>query len=151
MIRLSSRVTFAPLRSLKYVVKPRHYARIAGLGLASSVASYNTVTFSEVQAIHPSPVALSTFTPIETVESTTEFLKRKAKEIYDWLVRFFLAAKRSAVCTTVITTAAIVSPLALYFGKEEFVWNYIVSSIQYLGPTFIKLAQWASSRPDLFP
>ena len=34
---------------------------------------------------------------------------------------------------------------------EEFTWDYIIWSIQHLGPTFIKLAQWASTRPDLFP
>jgi aarF domain-containing kinase len=34
---------------------------------------------------------------------------------------------------------------------EEFTWDYIIWSIQRLGPCFIKLAQWASTRPDLFP
>eukprot|EP00428_Durinskia_dybowskii_P061335 CAMPEP_0170369344 /NCGR_PEP_ID=MMETSP0117_2-20130122/7933_1 /TAXON_ID=400756 /ORGANISM="Durinskia baltica, Strain CSIRO CS-38" /LENGTH=594 /DNA_ID=CAMNT_0010624057 /DNA_START=70 /DNA_END=1854 /DNA_ORIENTATION=- len=34
---------------------------------------------------------------------------------------------------------------------EEFTWDYIIWSIQHLGPCFVKLAQWASTRPDLFP
>jgi aarF domain-containing kinase len=34
---------------------------------------------------------------------------------------------------------------------EEFTWDYIIWSIQRLGPTFVKMAQWASTRPDLFP
>lgn len=34
---------------------------------------------------------------------------------------------------------------------EEFTWDYVMWSIQRLGPCFVKLAQWASTRPDLFP
>jgi len=34
---------------------------------------------------------------------------------------------------------------------EEVTWGYLVWAIQTLGPCFIKLAQWASTRPDLFP
>lgn len=34
---------------------------------------------------------------------------------------------------------------------EEFTWTYLVWAIQQLGPCFVKLAQWASTRPDLFP
>jgi hypothetical protein len=34
---------------------------------------------------------------------------------------------------------------------EHATWSYLVWAIQSLGPCFIKLAQWASTRPDLFP
>jgi aarF domain-containing kinase len=34
---------------------------------------------------------------------------------------------------------------------EEFLWNYLIWTIENLGPTFIKFAQWASTRPDLYP
>lgn len=34
---------------------------------------------------------------------------------------------------------------------ENITWNYLLYSISQLGPCFIKLAQWASTRPDLFP
>jgi hypothetical protein len=34
---------------------------------------------------------------------------------------------------------------------ENITWNYFTFAIQSLGPCFIKLAQWASTRPDLFP
>jgi predicted unusual protein kinase regulating ubiquinone biosynthesis (AarF/ABC1/UbiB family) len=34
---------------------------------------------------------------------------------------------------------------------ENITYGYLVWAIQRLGPCFIKMAQWASSRPDLFP
>jgi hypothetical protein len=34
---------------------------------------------------------------------------------------------------------------------ENITWSYFTFAIQSLGPCFIKLAQWASTRPDLFP
>ena len=30
-------------------------------------------------------------------------------------------------------------------------WRWAVASLEIAGPTFIKLAQWAASRPDMFP
>ena len=59
--------------------------------------------------------------------------------------------------------SAYVAPLALsrlgveackavgYGGAEERWWDYALWSIEGMGPTFIKLCQWASGRPDLFP
>mmetsp|Transcript_4047 Transcript_4047/g.8855 ORF Transcript_4047/g.8855 Transcript_4047/m.8855 type:complete len:556 (+) Transcript_4047:192-1859(+) len=34
---------------------------------------------------------------------------------------------------------------------EHLTWGYMIWAVQTLGPCFIKLAQWASTRPDLFP
>jgi predicted unusual protein kinase regulating ubiquinone biosynthesis (AarF/ABC1/UbiB family) len=34
---------------------------------------------------------------------------------------------------------------------ENMTWGYLTWAIQQLGPCFIKLAQWASTRPDVFP
>lgn len=47
-------------------------------------------------------------------------------------------------------------PLALTLGRlipliEELCWEYALRAVHRAGPTYIKLAQWASSRSDLFP
>lgn len=39
----------------------------------------------------------------------------------------------------------------VYPPVEELTWNYLVWAITRLGPCFIKMAQWASTRPDIFP
>lgn len=43
----------------------------------------------------------------------------------------------------------IIGPLKPQY--ENMIWNYLIWAIQRLGPTFIKMAQWASTRPDLYP
>lgn len=34
---------------------------------------------------------------------------------------------------------------------ENMTWGYLTWALQQLGPCFVKMAQWASTRPDLFP
>lgn len=34
---------------------------------------------------------------------------------------------------------------------ENMTWGYLVWALQQLGPCFVKMAQWASTRPDIFP
>ena len=51
---------------------------------------------------------------------------------------------------------AVLTPAAVTFGEsipglEDAAWDYCIWAIQKLGPTFVKLAQWASTRPDLYP
>jgi predicted unusual protein kinase regulating ubiquinone biosynthesis (AarF/ABC1/UbiB family) len=48
------------------------------------------------------------------------------------------------------------APAAYCFGGiyppiEDLAWNYLIWAVTRLGPCFIKMAQWASTRPDLFP
>lgn len=48
----------------------------------------------------------------------------------------------------------LVSPACIIFwsrGGEDAFWRTCVWSLEAAGPTFLKLAQWASSRPDLLP
>lgn len=43
-------------------------------------------------------------------------------------------------------------PIAYVFpSTEDVAWDYLVWALVQLGPTFIKFAQWASTRPDVFP
>lgn len=54
------------------------------------------------------------------------------------------------------TPAIILTPAAYYLQDispftEDLIWSYLIWTIEQLGPTFVKFAQWASTRPDLYP
>ncbi len=74
--------------------------------------------------------------------------------VQDWIQRirdYFRISSRFLFCSTVILGTAAVTPVMKLFYSEDVVWSFVVTSIELLGPTFIKMGQWASSRPDLFP
>lgn len=73
------------------------------------------------------------------------------KKVLNKLSRYLAAISRIGYCIGLTIPAVTVGPIAIYFGNSEVVWNYITWAIEAMGPTFIKLAQWASTRPDLFP
>lgn len=83
--------------------------------------------------------------------SVWEDVVELAHTVWEKMKRIYLAIKRFIYCSAVTSSVLVVGPVALYMGKEESFWRYLIGCIETLGPTFIKLAQWASSRPDLFP
>jgi hypothetical protein len=46
---------------------------------------------------------------------------------------------------------ALHGPWAWATGRHESFWRALSSALASLGGGFVKLAQWASSRPDIFP
>jgi predicted unusual protein kinase regulating ubiquinone biosynthesis (AarF/ABC1/UbiB family) len=69
------------------------------------------------------------------------------------LVRYF---KRLLTYAILGTPAVVMGATAKYVGNfipeiEDLIWDYCIWAVQKLGPTFIKMAQWASTRPDLYP
>eukprot|EP01031_Cornospumella_fuschlensis_P028726 gene28726-34678_t len=90
-----------------------------------------------------------------------------SKSLYQTLVEKVQEAKKnvqtgmryvSRVMTYLLYASPLMGlvPMNYLLGEsipaiENATWTYLVWAIQHLGPTFIKLAQWASSRPDLFP
>lgn len=53
------------------------------------------------------------------------------------------------LCMILSITFLLVS-LLYFLEMETELWYVLLSSIERCGPTFVKLAQWASTRPDLF-
>ena len=70
-----------------------------------------------------------------------------------WYLR---ALFRVAHLTSIAAPVAIALPFASFFGQhfpelQDRSWNLVTSALERGGPVFIKLAQWAATREDLFP
>jgi hypothetical protein len=72
------------------------------------------------------------------------------RSLYNSSLRLLRLLGRVLYCSTIVSSALAVAPVLLMFNKSEALWSYVVKCIEMLGPTYVKLAQWASSRPDLF-
>ena len=60
--------------------------------------------------------------------------------------------KRASTLATLAVPVALAAPL-LYCGprSEDRWWRMCLRAVESAGPTYIKLAQWAASRADMFP
>jgi len=73
-----------------------------------------------------------------------------------WWRRLIRAAKRAGYILLISSPLIVAVPAMWLFGDrwpelEDKVWDYLAQIIEKSGPTFIKLAQWAATREDLFP
>ncbi|KAI0652019.1 ABC1-domain-containing protein [Trametes meyenii] len=94
-------------------------------------------------------------------ESDRSLLGRIMSFIRERLIEPVLTAKRFVYLCCVFVPVLLVAPMLLIGQPEDklggdrwgAVWWYgfLTSQMQRAGPTFIKLAQWAASRADLFP
>ena len=81
-------------------------------------------------------------------------LKRWARSILDALVVAARATEIGVILSPllVLTPASVLTVRLLDTSKVSDVsWWYTLHSLQLLGPAFVKLAQWAATRRDLFP
>ncbi|KAI0778352.1 ABC1-domain-containing protein [Trametes elegans] len=94
-------------------------------------------------------------------ESDRSLLRRILTFLRERLIEPVLTAKRFVYLCCVFVPVLLAAPMLLIgqpdqdLGGDKWgaVWWYgfLTSQMQRAGPTFIKLAQWAASRADLFP
>jgi aarF domain-containing kinase len=70
--------------------------------------------------------------------------------------RYLRAVFRVTELACLAAPIAVAVPIARTFspwapGLEDRAWNLVTSALERGGPVFIKLAQWAATREDLFP
>jgi len=82
------------------------------------------------------------------LERASEII-RLAKKMLEYLQRLCAYTILGVPIVCVGSTAYALGGVAP--AIEDVVWDSIIWAIQTLGPTFVKLAQWASTRPDLYP
>ncbi|KAL0951522.1 hypothetical protein HGRIS_008207 [Hohenbuehelia grisea] len=160
--------THAPLPRRSFARKALWLIPLAGgLGLYASSRPKPTLTnfFASPTLIpypcpaeHVKPITTTIFSPAEPDKSIRDrILDLLRVNIWEPI----LTAKRFIRLLIIFAPVIICSPMLL-IGKPEkrlhgdrwgAVWWYdlLMSRMQAAGPTFIKLAQWAGSRTDLFP
>jgi aarF domain-containing kinase len=89
------------------------------------------------------------------------FFHRMAQRIKRWIssiYEFLLLSIRSAEVAIRLSPLCILTPAAVVSSKlwdnenvSDLAWWYTLHALQGLGPAFVKLAQWAATRRDLFP
>jgi len=145
---------------------------VVALGVASSVTLsaglYSRDQRTQCDVMQTIPIALPNVTPtvinVSTAIAPTEsFLqsvirsvKKTTCEVAKGAVKTVRYAQRILLYTLYGIPLTGLLPANYMLGSsvpavEEFTWDYIMWSIQRLGPCFVKLAKWASTRPDLFP
>ncbi|TBU34746.1 ABC1-domain-containing protein [Dichomitus squalens] len=118
-------------------------------------ASPNLIPCSEAAAESLDPVIMSPY------ESDRTLLGRIRDFLRDRILEPVLTAQRFVYLCFLFVPVLLTAPMLLIGPPESklggdrwgAVWWYgfLTRQMQYAGPTFIKLAQWAASRADLFP
>jgi ABC1 atypical kinase-like domain len=110
---------------------------------------FSTCDVSVIQPEIEPEVVIITKKETSTVGQRTKEIIRVIKKMLEYLQRIFAYTVLGVPVICVGTTAYALGGVAPLI--EDLVWDYCMWSIQLLGPTFVKLAQWASTRPDLYP
>ena len=173
---LAARGTQITAQSLRFHSRNHAKGRVARVNFLpnQSYLAFSTlmldVTLSSQEVTYctiPPPVRPLAFSSV-TLMSTDEqrFLNRVVSRIKKWIESFWealLFSVRSAEVAirlaplVVLTPAAVLSSHMTHQHSSDpthlsnLAWWYTLRSLQQLGPAFVKLAQWAATRRDIFP
>ena len=84
-----------------------------------------------------------------SLQAKAEEIIRLVNKLLRYLHRIFMYAVLGIPVITVASTAYALGGVSPTI--ENIVWDCCLWAIHELGPSFVKLAQWASTRPDLYP
>ena len=132
----------------------RSMSLLLGTAAALSVPYYGlthcdavVVTNTAVTLDHNQQSSSSSVSSV-LVDKATEVV-RLVNKVLEYLHRLLLYAVLGIPVVSVASTAYVLG--GVNPAIEDLVWDCCLWAIQQLGPTFVKLAQRASTRPDLYP
>ena len=95
----------------------------------------------------------ATRAPLQRTKSHSDevALRRRAHDdTGSWLRRTLRRLARLLYLCTIISPLLLTLPLSCFEASSELWWSWCVRACEHSGALLIKLAQWSSSRPDLF-
>ena len=75
----------------------------------------------------------------------------KLEQVIRYLSRFLQVGALASPLLALAPATYLLGSTSVGGNMESLTMDYICWALEVLGPAFIKLAQWASSRPDLYP
>ncbi|KCV73438.1 hypothetical protein H696_00975 [Fonticula alba] len=73
----------------------------------------------------------------------------------DFLATCVVDSMRAAFLATVLSPVLLAAPICLSDNSPVWLrtafWHLVTEALELCGPTFIKLGQWAATRPDMLP
>lgn len=107
--------------------------------------------YSTMLASSPFAVELP---PPRFLRLTIEWFKRLLKRYWDYI----LVVIRGTEITMILSPMLLLAPASVVADRlfrtsavSDISWGYLVGAVQFLGPAFVKLCQWAATRRDIFP
>ena len=88
------------------------------------------------------------------LHKTFDWIKRLLKRYWDYILVVLRGTEIALILSPMLllTPAAVVADRFLHTSNvSDLSWAYLVNSVQFLGPAFVKLCQWAATRRDIFP
>jgi len=145
------------------VVKILNCFKVNGrVGVTGLAISFATAGKCHCDSVIPVPMNyISNATSVAALQTSdseedNQTIKQKVTEVFLRFLKVIEYLKRLLTYAALGTPALVMAPLAQSIGHlsptaEDLIWDYCIWAVQALGPTFIKMAQWASTRPDLYP
>ena len=148
---LFSSAAAAPQRCARLLRRPPPALPL--LGIAVSVLFSSLLPGPESSSVAVCAAAPYVAPAVVVVPPPSSFLCRLSY-LRRSFVRYFRALLRLLRVTATLLPLSVLAPATLVLPSpflRDVTWRYATFSIQSLGPAFIKLAQWAATRRDLFP
>lgn len=167
-------------RLLQWSTVPKQFSRgvrsAAALSCGATLltSAHQTISFADVTQVEVAPVlvkrekrmiAKSVFVEdeAEARSGMVEWVKKHSMKLLEDFAELTGTCARAVKYIHRFLTIAIVSspmallaPLTYFLGNnfptlQDLTMQYGVWAMEVLGPAFIKMGQWASTRPDLYP